>query len=136
MKFILALLLYMLISMAPTQAIAQSNNEGARIQFEQQEYDFGVIDRKGKDRECVFRFKNCGSEPLVILSAQTSCSCLKVEFSRKPIAVGATSELRLKLESRKMDKGIFHRVVQIVSNSTKGTEILTIKGRCEEQETK
>lgn len=122
--------------LTPTQAAAQSKNEGARLVFEQQEYDFGVIDRKGKDRECVFRFKNCGTEPLVILSAQTSCSCLKVDFSRKPIAAEATGELRLKLESRKMEKGVFHRVVQIISNSATGTAILTIKGRCEEQETK
>jgi hypothetical protein len=55
-------------------------------------------------------------------------SCLKIEFSRKPVAVGESAEIRLILESKKVDIGVFRRIVQIRSNSVGGTEILTIKG--------
>lgn len=104
------------------------NRNGAHIKFEQTECDFGEISRKGENKRCVFRFVNDGVEPLVILSATTTCSCLKAEFSRKPIAVGESGEICLSLESRKVDSGVFHRIVQIRSTSTSGTEILTIKG--------
>lgn len=104
------------------------NRNGAHIKFEQTEYDFGEISRKGENQRCTFRFVNDGVEPLVIFSATTTCSCLKAEFSRKPIAVGESGEIILLLESSKLDKGLFRRVVQIRSTSTSGTEILTIKG--------
>ena len=133
MKFLLALLLFVAMA-TPSQARDKRDkevNEGAKLVFEQQEYDFGTINRKGEDRECVFRFENKGIEPLVILSAQTSCSCVKASFSRKPIPPQGVGEIHLRLESRKMEEGIFHRVIQIKSNSTTGIELLTIKGRSE-----
>ena len=131
MKFLLALLLFVTMA-TPSQARDKRDkevNEGAKLVFAQQEYDFGTINRKGEDRECVFHFENKGSEPLVILSAQTSC--LKISFSRKPVAPNGAGEIHLRLESRKMEEGIFHRVIQIKSNSTTGIELLTIKGRSE-----
>lgn len=106
----------------------QKRYNGAHLTFEQSEYDFGEVSRKGEDRSCRFRFVNDGTEPLVILAATTSCSCLKAEFSRKPIAVGERGEIRLLLESKKVDKGILRRIVQVRSNSVGGTEIITIKG--------
>ena len=130
-RFIIGLFL-LVVTAVPTQAKDKRGNEGARLKFEQNSYDFGTISRKGEDRECEFCFVNSGSEPLVILSAQTSCSCLKVDFSRKPIAPGQKGVVKLLVEVRKMEKGVFHRVVQIKSNSATGTEILTIKGSCEE----
>ena len=88
---------------------------GAHISFEQTEMNLGEISRMGENKRCV-------------LSATTTCSCLKAEFSRKPIAVGEAGEIVLSLESKKVENGVFHRIVQIRSTSTSGTEILTIKG--------
>lgn len=107
---------------------AKEEFKGAHIRFEKSECDFGDIERKGEDKKCLFRFTNDGSEPLVVFAATTSCSCLKAEFSRKPIAVGESGEILLTLESKKVEKGILRRIVQIRSNSVGGTEILTIKG--------
>ena len=126
-KFLL-LLLGCAMVVLPLSAEERRERKGAHISFEKNECDFGVISRKGEDKSCVFKFVNDGTEPLVVLSATTSCSCLKAEFSRKPIGVGESGEIRLLLESKKVDKGLFHRVVQIRSTSTSGTEILTIKG--------
>ena len=125
---ILFMLLGLVMAVLPLRAEEKNDYKGAHLKFEQTEYDFGEISRRGENKCYSFRFVNDGTEPLVILSAATSCSCLKAEFSRKPVAVGATGEIKLVLESKKVDKGIFHRVIQISSTSVSGTEILTIKG--------
>ena len=122
---VLISVLMLVMAVLPSKAQVK---EGAHLKFEQMEYDFGEVSRRGENRSCVFRFVNDGTEPLVIISATTTCSCLKAEFSRKPIAVGEGGEVKLTVESKKVDKGIFHRVVQIRSTSVGGTEILTIKG--------
>lgn len=116
------------MAVLPLSADEQKEYKGAHISFERTECDFGEVSRKGDDKVCTFRFVNDGTEPLVVFSATTSCSCLKAEFSHKPIAVGEKGDIRLILESKKVDKGVFRRVVQIRSNSVSGTEIITIKG--------
>lgn len=127
MRF-LFLLLGCVMAVSPLSAEEQKEYKGAHISFERTECDFGEVLRKGEDKVCIFRFVNDGTEPLVVLSATTSCSCLKAEFSRKPIGVGEKGEVKLVLESKKVDKGVFRRIVQIRSNSVSGTEIITIKG--------
>ena len=127
MKYLL-MFLCGVVALLPLRAEEKKNFEGAHLKLEQTECDFGDISRSGKDKVCIFRFTNDGTEPLVVLSATTTCSCLKSEFSRKPIAVGESGEIKLTLESNKIDKGVLRRIVQIRSNSTGGTEILTIKG--------
>lgn len=122
------MLLWCVVAVLPLRAEERKEYKGAHISFEQTECDFGEVSRRGADKTCVFRFVNDGTEPLVILSATTTCSCLKTEFSRKPIAVGESGEVKLSLESKKVDKGVFRRIVQIRSNSVGGTEIITIKG--------
>ena len=127
MKFLL-MLLSCVVAVLPLRAEEQKEYKGAHIAFEQTECDFGSVSRKSDNKSCSFHFVNDGTKPLVILSATTSCSCLKAEFSRKPISVGESGEIKLVLESKKVDKGVFRRVVQIRSNSVGGTEIITIKG--------
>ena len=127
MKF-LFMLLCGVVALLPLRAEDKKLFEGAHLKLEKTECDFGEILRNGEDKICVFSFTNDGSEPLVILSATTTCSCLKTEFSRKPIVAGESGEIKLILESKKIEKGILRRIVQVRSNSTGGTEILTIKG--------
>ena len=107
---------------------AQEPHKGAYIEIADSVHDFGDISRKGKDRKHTFHIKNSGTEPLVILSASTSCSCTKVKFSRKPIPPQEESTIEIIVEPRKVGKGVLHRVVQIHSNASNGTAILTIKG--------
>ena len=64
----------------------------------------------------------------MLLAVTTTCSCLKAEFSRKPIAPGESGVVKIILESAKADKGLFRRIVQVRSTSNGGTNILTIKG--------
>ena len=130
MKYLLTLLCCMAVVL-PLRAEQKRTTEhykGAHISFVQSECDFGEVSRKDENKRCSFQFVNDGTEPLVVLAAKTTCSCLKAEFSRKPIGVGEKGEVKLVLESKKVDKGVFRRIVQIRSNSVSGTEIITIKG--------
>lgn len=125
---ILFILASLVMAVLPLRAEEKREYKGAHISFEQTEYDFGEVSPKDGDKTCTFRFVNDGTEPLVVFSASTSCSCLKADFSRKPVAVGESGVIKLKLESKKVEKGVFRRVIQINSTSVGGTEILTIKG--------
>lgn len=111
-----------------TPTSAQNPTKGAYIEIAESEHDFGRILRHSDNKSFIFNVKNVGSEPLVILSAATSCSCIKANFSRKPIPAGGESQIEIIIEPRKVEKGIFHRIVQIHSNASNGTAILTIKG--------
>ena len=110
------------------QSAPKGAPKGAHLKFEKTAISFGEVKRSGENQRCVFRFVNDGTEPLVLLSVITSCSCVKADFSRKPIAVGEKGEVVLLIEVKKMEKGLFHRVVQVRSNSVGGTENLTIEG--------
>lgn len=116
------------MAVLPLYADGENNQKGAHIKFEQTEYNFGEMARDGKELSCIFRFVNDGTEPLVLYSALTSCSCVKTEFSRKPLAAGQSGELKIVIDASKLEKGIFHRVVQVRSNSVGGTENLIIEG--------
>jgi len=124
----LSMLLCLVAMILPLSADAKGKREGAHIKFEQTEYNFGEVSRNGANLNYTFRFVNDGTEPLVLLSVMTSCSCVKPQFSRKPIAAGESGEIKILIDVKKMDKGVFHRVVQIRSNSIGGAAFLTIQG--------
>lgn len=102
--------------------------QGAHLRLTTFEYDFGTVQRRGGDLEYRLRILNDGTSPLVITRVITSCSCLKCDFSKRPIAVGAEAELTLIYQPLKAEPGTFNKVVQILSNSTSGRELFTIRG--------
>ena len=60
--------------------------EGAHLKFESSFHNFGSVPRRGGDLVWEFEYTNDGSAPLVIVRAQTTCSCLvdaAVEAARK-----------------------------------------------------
>ena len=116
------------MAVLPFCAEGQNDHKGAHIKLERTSCDFGSVSRQGENQRLSFRFVNDGTEPLVLFSVITSCSCVKPEFSRKPIAIGGEGEIVLNIEVEKMERGVFHRVVQIRSNSVGGTEFLTLEG--------
>lgn len=102
--------------------------QGAHLRLTTYEHDFGTVQRRGGDIQCRLRIINDGTSPLVITRVITSCSCLKCDFSKRPIAVGAEAELTLIYQPLKAEPGAFNKVVQILSNSTSGRELFTIRG--------
>lgn len=109
-------------------AAAAQTTDGAHLKLDAATLDFGDVQRRGGDLVREIGFVNDGSSPLVILSVTTSCSCLKADYSRKPVAAGERGVIKIIYEARKMELGVFHRVIQVRSNSADGVNLITVQG--------
>lgn len=112
-------------------AMAQSNDKGvvqtkaasgAKITFEEKSHDFGDISQ-GDKVEYTFKFKNTGTEPLIISSVQTTCGCTATNWTKEPVAPGKTGEVAATFNSAgKM--GQQNKVISVYSNA--GLETVSI----------
>ncbi len=92
--------------------------------FEESQFDFGTIDQ-GTNVEHVFKFKNTGDAPLMIVNAKSSCGCTVPEYTKEPIAPGATGEMLVKFNGSGQNQ--VSKTVTITANTQAGNETLTIK---------
>ena len=92
--------------------------------FEETSFDFGTIDQ-GTAVEHIFKFKNTGEAPLVIVDAKSSCGCTVPSYTDKPVAPGETGELLVKYNGS--GKNQVSKTVTITANTEKGKETLAIK---------
>ncbi|GHT36346.1 hypothetical protein FACS189414_4480 [Bacteroidia bacterium] len=112
---------FLLIS---AQAIAQ---KGAEISSDLQTYDFGVITESEEPATHIFTIKNTGTSPLVINRITASCGCTQPEWSKAPIAPGATGEVKVSYNP-KGRPGPFYKNIAINSNAKTNRLTLYIKG--------
>lgn len=68
------------------------------IQFMEEEFNFGSI-KQGEVVSHTFKFKNTGSEPLIITDAKASCGCTVPKKPNDPVAPGETGELVVEFNS-------------------------------------
>ena len=122
-KFILTLAVALFGFAAQAQ---EQPTEGAKIQFAEKVINYGKIE-KGANGTRVFKFKNEGTEPLVLNSVRASCGCTTPRWTREPIAPGAGGNITVKYDTNRM--GNFHKTVTVNSNATNKTVVLTIKGQ-------
>ena len=64
----------------------------------EEEYNFGTINQ-GEVVSHTFKFKNTGSEPLIITDAKATCGCTVPKKPNEPIAPGETGELVVEFNS-------------------------------------
>ena len=122
-------LLLLAISAFVSLTLLAQDCETTGIEFDKKEYDFGSVPRGNKNYTCTFVLENKTDKPLVLLSVNTSCSCLKAHYSRRPLKVGDKTNITMTLEASKMEKGLFHRVVEVHTNS--GVSRLIVRGMSE-----
>ena len=96
------------------------------IEFEESTFDFGTIDA-GEKVSHTYKFKNTGSEPLVIKDAKGSCGCTVPKWPKEPIAPGATGDILVEYNS-KGKKGKETKRVTLTANTTPAQTFLTITG--------
>lgn len=94
------------------------------ISLKETDYDFGKIPQ-GKPVTHVFTFTNSGSTPLVLEAVQASCGCTTPEWSKDPVAAGATSKINVGYNA--MNDGPFEKFITITYNG-KQTKQINIKG--------
>ena len=93
-----------------------AQTKGPVITWEKSVHDFGDV-AQGDKVEHTFKFKNTGSEPLIITNVQVTCGCTTPKgWARDPIAPGQSSEITIAFNS--LGKfGKQTKVVTIVSNA-------------------
>ena len=90
----------------------------ARIAVEPAMFDFGkALQEKTLEKE--FTVRNLGNEDLVIESVSTTCGCTVAEGYSKVIKPGASTPMRVKLQTR-TNVGRLSRSVLIKSNDPSG----------------
>lgn len=117
-------MLFATVSFAQTTT-AQS---GAQMKFENTTVDYGTI-AQNSDPFRTVAFTNTGTEPLIIKSAKGSCGCTIPTFPKEPIAPGASAEIKIKYDTKRL--GAINKTVTIQSNA--GVKILKVKGNVTEQ---
>ena len=96
------------------------------MSFDNLEYDYGTI-TSGEKVQYAYKFKNTGSEPLIISNAKGSCGCTVPEWPKEPIAPGASSEILVQFDSSNKSGNQSKRVT-LTSNTNPAQTFLTIKG--------
>ena len=111
---------------ATTPAVEAPVGPTTTIEFEESTFDFGTIDA-GEKVSHVYKFKNTGSEPLVIKDAKGSCGCTVPKWPKEPVAPGATGDILVEYNS-KGKKGKETKRVTLTANTTPPQTFLTITG--------
>lgn len=94
------------------------------IKFEEDSFDFGTIDQN-THVEHVFKFKNTGDAPLMIVDAKSSCGCTVPEYTKDAIAPGGEGQLLVKFNGSGQNQ--VSKTVTLITNTEAGSETLTIK---------
>lgn len=105
---------------APTGPTTTMTFEGG------QEFNYGTINA-GEKVKHTFKFKNTGSEPLVITNCKGSCGCTVPKCPTEPIAPGETGEIPVEFDS-KGKNGPDSKNVTVTANTNPAQTMLTIKG--------
>jgi hypothetical protein len=87
-------------------------------------FQFGKIPQ-GRPVTHEFEVTNTGTEPLVLENVQASCGCTTPEWSREPIAPGASQKIKVGYNSA--SEGAFEKSITVFYNKGQ-MKMITIKG--------
>lgn len=112
-----------LMTFAPSSQTIQSENP-QEVAWKKTNHDFGEI-IQGTKAKYVFTFTNNGKTDLIIANATASCGCTVPNFSKEPVAPGATGSVTVIFDSTGKT-GKFSKSITVSTNF--GTSILGISG--------
>ncbi|MDR2894666.1 MAG: DUF1573 domain-containing protein [Alistipes sp.] len=127
-KFLLILALSIINCQLSIVAAQNSQPQGPHFAFASTEFDFGEVLHSLPRIEHRFAFTNDGTAPLVVTRTLTSCSCVKVEYPKRPIPPGGSGEIVVVYEVNKKESGVFYKVIEIYSNAPERRTNLIVKG--------
>jgi archaellum component FlaG (FlaF/FlaG flagellin family) len=110
----------------PTTVVQPATSSLAEMTFEKETHDFGTIEY-ASNGTYEFKFKNTGSEPLIITDAKGSCGCTVPTYPKNvPIKPGETQVIKVTYDTKR--PGGFTKTVTINSNAKTPQKVITIKG--------
>lgn len=94
--------------------------------FEKTEHNFDTLEYEGNGTY-EFKFKNTGTEPVIISDAKGSCGCTVPTFPKNtPIKPGESEVIKVTYDTKRW--GRFTKTVTIFSNAKEPVKTITIKG--------
>ncbi|MEO6583434.1 MAG: DUF1573 domain-containing protein [Ferruginibacter sp.] len=115
-----------IVATAPDKENIQVNNP-TTVQIIDSVYDFGQV-TEGEIVSFNFRFKNTGTNPLVVSDVSASCGCTVPEKPEAPIRPGETGFIKAKFDTNKRP-GEALKTVHVTSNSSPTFPELILKGK-------
>lgn len=119
-------IILLVLGILPMIAYAQK----AQISFEATSHNFGTIAEQGGRVSHVFSFKNTGTLPLILTNVRAGCGCTTPEWSREPVAPGASGSIKVSFDPRNRP-GMFTKSITVNSNASTPVVSLTIRGKVE-----
>jgi hypothetical protein len=98
---------------------------GAVSRWDVTENNMGDIPQ-GIPRSTQFNLSNDGNEPLIIASAQASCGCTNLNYSKEPLMPGKSTAISVTYNAAA--KGNFTKTITVRTNASDQPTILWIKG--------
>ena len=96
------------------------------MQFEIDNHDFGNVP-EGTMATYEFKFKNTGTQPVIIANVQASCGCTTPDWTKTPILPGKSGIVKAMYSSAGRP-GVFNKTVTVTSNAAEPSKVLSIKG--------
>jgi len=98
---------------------------GGKIVFEESKYDFGTV-KEGAVVDHTFKFKNEGTEPVILGQVSTSCGCTTPSYTTDPVLPGKEGEINVSFNSAG-HPGVQQKLITISSNAE--TPVMTVELR-------
>ncbi len=102
-----------------------STGKDADVKWEKSVIDIGTI-KQYHPTQAVFKFKNTGGKPIIITNAKGSCGCTDIDYPKKPILPGETTEIIVTYDAELL--GVFNKTVTLTMNIEKSSQVLHLKG--------
>lgn len=96
------------------------------IKYDEEKFNFGTVD-EGEIVKHVYKFKNTGTEPLIISNAKGSCGCTVPTWPKEPVPPGAMGEIAVEFNS-KGKPGAQMKKVTVTANTNPTETFLEIAG--------
>jgi len=110
-----------------TKSAKNKKIRGAVIVFETDTIDFGEI-WEGEKAEAEFKFKNEGSQPLLLTEVITTCGCTNAVWPKEAILPGGTGSIKVAYDSQ-LRPGVFMKKIGVRSNAKNvNVKIIVITG--------
>jgi hypothetical protein len=110
-------ILFMSFAVSPMfgfQSVAQEIISGPAISVNKDVHDYGNI-AFAANGECDFVITNNGTEPLIINDARPSCGCNVPQYTKEPIAPGASTTIKVAYDTKR--SGSFSKTITFMTNA-------------------
>jgi Protein of unknown function (DUF1573) len=113
------------------QAKDEAMKNTTTVQLIDSAFDFGTL-TQGETVEYNYRFKNTGTNPLIIFKAEATCGCTIPEKPEKPLMPGETGVIKVIFNSAGK-KDHQSKDITVTANTTPEFPILKLTGTVKEK---